>query len=78
MSSAGLAKPAPAARSLSREIEQAKEESWQVLRRHEKRCQLCVGHNLCALGIILRRNFCRVLDLAETPAEWPVVETDDR
>ena len=78
MSAAGLANPAPAARSLSREIERVDNEAWELLLRHIKRCQLCAGKkgsdDLCSLGSLLRHAWHEVRTLQREPSRWSVVE----
>lgn len=77
MSAAGLANPSPAARSLSREVDRVRGAAWELLRGHEKRCQLCGERSLCALGMLLRTQWVQILDFSRTPSEWPTVEGED-
>ena len=78
MSAAGLANPAPAARSLSREIERVDQDMWAVLQRHLKHCQLCAGkkagEDLCTLGGMLRNAWCEVRQLQREPSRWSLIE----
>lgn len=79
MSIAGLANPAPAARSLSREIERVDNEAWDLLQRHLRRCQLCAGKKasqdgLCTLGNVLLTAWDNVRTLQREPSRWSIVE----